>query len=98
MGISSVSLNCFSTCTAEVGLSIPNLFALGAAIGLPNFFIRDKIVLLLDILIAIVFVPALSSLQIFEFSFLFKTIVRGPGQKSFTIFSILSSNMPIDFA
>ena len=67
------------TSFALVGLGLPDILALGAAIGHPAIFIRDKAASLSGILTATVSRPpvVLSGTH----SFFFSTIVSGPGQK-----------------
>ena len=78
-----------------MGLRKPNLFALGAAIGLFKFLIRSSAILLFGCLNATVFNPALTSKLILHFFFLSKTIVNGPGQKLSVIFSTFLLNKEI---
>ena len=67
------------TSHALVGLGLPERFALGAAIGHPERFIRSSAALLSGILTATVSSPpvVLSGTP----SFFLRTIVSGPGQK-----------------
>ena len=70
------------TSLAHVGLSLDEIFALGAARGTSNILSKFLATLCLGILTAIVFFPALAILEIFDFGFLFSIKVIGPGQKA----------------
>ena len=66
---------------AQVGLSLDEIFALGAARGTFNILSKLLATLCLGNLTAIVFFPALAILEIFDFGFLFSIKVIGPGHK-----------------
>ncbi len=84
-----MSGSCFLTCWAVVGLNLPNLFALGAAIGHWANSINLRAIALSGILIATVGKPEVTiSWTCLLFG---RTIVNGPGQKCFAINGILSS-------
>ena len=65
-----------------MGLSKPDLFALGAAIGFFKLSINFKAILLSGILTAKVFKPALAKELKLEVFFLLRTIVKGHGQNN----------------
>ena len=74
------------TCCAVVGLGLPERFALGAAIGTPDFWIRSRAVLSEGIRTATVSSPAVTSYG--TSSALLKINVRGPGQNvSISVFA-----------
>ena len=83
---SSINLTWFpnssTTSLAQVGLSLDEIFALGAARGTSNILSNFLATLCLGTLTAMVFHPALAILEIFDFGFLFNTKVIGPGQKA----------------
>ena len=70
------------TSFAHVGLSLDEIFALGAARGKFNILSNFLAVLCLGILTAIVCFPAVAILEIFDFVFFFNIKVIGPGHKT----------------
>ncbi len=67
-----------STCSDVVGLGLPEIFADGAANGVPVSCINNWAILFSGILIATVLIPPVVIFgTIFDF---FRTSVRGPGQ------------------
>ena len=91
----TLSPNSSTTSLAQVGLSLDAIFALGAARGTSNIFSKFLATLCLGILTAIVFLPAVTILEIFDLDFLFNIKVIGPGQKalySFIKFSLQTTS------
>ena len=75
-------LNSSTTSLADVGLSFEEILALGAASGKFKIPSKSLATLCFGILTAIVFFPAVASLEIFDFLFFFRMKVIGPGQKA----------------
>jgi hypothetical protein len=72
-----------------VGLSLVEIFALGAARGKSKIFSKFLATLCFGILTATVLFPAVAILEILEFSFFFRINVIGPGQKTLKSFKKL---------
>ena len=78
-----------STCFAVVGLGLPEVFALGAAIGVPADLINNRAISQLGILMPTVSNPPVVFLG--TISLAFKMRVIGPGQKASINFFAFSS-------
>ena len=70
------------TSFAEVGLNFEDIFALGAARGTFKILSKCLAILCFGILTATVFFPTVAFVEIFDFVFLCKIKVIGPGQKA----------------
>ena len=75
-------LNSSTTSFDEVGLSLEDILALGAASGTFNKFSNFLVTLCLGNLTAIVFFLAVAICDISDFEFFFSIKVIGPGQKA----------------
>ena len=74
--------NSSTTSSALVGLSLEEIFALGAAKGTFKIFNKFLATICFGNLTATVFFPAVANLEIFDFNSLFNIKVIGPGQKA----------------
>ena len=75
-------LNSSTTSFDEVGLSLENIFALGAASGTFNKLRSFLVTVCFGNLTAIVFFLAVAMRDISDFGFFFNIKVSGPGQKA----------------
>ncbi len=86
------------TCSARVGLTLPDLLALGAAIGHPDTLISLSAVFFEGILMAMVSSPAPAISETIQVRAFGKTNVRAPGQKTPANASVCRSKTAISLA